>query len=125
MAKAKAKRRYFGRKRRGSARAPRSIPILPILGVAIPTLNAATIAQNTGGIGGAWGAQGTIGAKLYGFVVGMGLQTVGFNSQTGQFSGKYLSWFWGPVILGGLGHKAANWLGINRVFTRHKLPFTL
>jgi len=128
LAKAKGKKKGGGGRKgrkKGGRRSPRSIPILPVLGVGIPVLNAANIAQSSGGIAGPWGPSGSMGAKLYGFLVGMGLQTVGFNASNGQFTTKYLSWFWGPVIIGGLGHKFAGYLGINKVFARHKLPFSL
>ena len=98
--------RKYTRKRR--RRAPRTIPVLPIVGV----------------IG---GVVDPISRALAGDYTGAAHELI--QTSTGidilGGTGWHPDWmvkFWGPVIAGAIGHKIANMVGVNRVFSRLPSP---
>lgn len=47
----------------------------------------------------------------------------GYNVDTGDFKTVWLKRYWMPLIAGGLAHKAASKLGINRALSSAGVPF--
>lgn len=104
------------KKRRGSSKVSK-VPILPLVGVSIPFVHAAMQGNNSGG---------DIGSKLYGFAVDLGLSFGGFNVTNGLIQTNQLAIGYLPPILGAVGHKFFNVVGLNRMLARQKwIPFTL
>lgn len=99
------RRRRYTRKRR--RRNPRTIPILPLAGIA-----AGVIEPIRRGMAG----------DFEGALVELVQTTTGVSTVDGTWHPEWLGKFWYPVIAGAIGHKAAGLLGVNRVFARLPSP---
>ena len=103
----KTARRRYTRRRRG--RRKKTIPLLPILGVAAGT--------------NAFGAWGDIMAgNIHGFVEKNIAGFTGFSINTGDFDPMRLMHGLMPAIAGALAHKVLNMLGVNRSFANLPSP---
>ena len=100
-----ARRKYTRKRRR---RAPRTIPVLPIVGVVGGVVEPISRAM----------AGDYAGAAHELIQTSTGIDILGG-------SGWHPDWmlkFWGPVVAGIIGHKIAGWTGLNRVFSRLPAP---
>jgi len=100
-----ARRRNYSRKRR--RRGSRTIPILPIAGVAAGTIEPIRRAMS---------------GDFEGAIKELVQTTTGVSTEDGTFHPEWLGKFWYPVIAGIVGHKVAGWTGLNRVFSRLPSP---
>ena len=93
------------RKRR--RRASRTIPILPIAGLA------AGVAEPV---------KRMVSGDIEGGLVELVQRTTGVSTVDGTFHPEWLKSFWVPVIVSIIGHKVANMTGLNRIFSRLPSP---
>ena len=95
----------MGKKRK--RRRPKTIPILPIVGLvggAIEPIKRIVTGDFEGGL------------------KELAQITTGVSLDDGSWNPEWMKKFWVPVIVGIIGHKVANMLGINRVFSRLPSP---
>jgi len=106
-----------GGKKRGVSRTPKSIPVLPLLGVGV---GFAQPISNT--LGNSSPLNGNVFME---FIRQVGVSALAYDIGTNKFWFNNLFGFYAPIALGTVAHKALNWLGVNRVLTRFKIPITL
>ena len=99
------RRRRYTRKRR--RRGPRTIPILPLAGLG------AAVAEPV---------RRVVSGDVEGGLIELVQRSTGVCVADGSFNPEWLKSFWVPVIVGIIGHKVANMLGLNRVFSRLPSP---
>lgn len=97
----------MGKKRK--KRQTKTIPILPLAGIG------AAVAEPV---------RRAVAGDFEGAVIQLVQSSTGVDVVGGTgFHPEWLPTFWGPIIAGTIGHKIANMLGINRIFS--KLPSPL
>ena len=114
MSKSKSTKHH---RRRGATGLP---PLLPVLGVGVGVAASYEGARPSLPSSGLMSGQG-----LTIFADQLSQSYTGYSFVNSQFYAKNLARGWTPLILGMVGHKGANWLGINRILSRHKLGFSL
>lgn len=105
-----AKRRYF---KRSHAKGKMKIPLL----VAIPVIAQVLIAANEQKTRFATDPMLAVTETLY----SVGVRFTGYNARNGVFYPNYPINTWTGIILGYIGHKIMNKIGVNRMLS--KLPY--
>jgi hypothetical protein len=117
MAKAKRSRRtYRTVRRRGASRGPKNIPILPVAGVAIAVAQPILYGLNLGG------DAKTISTNI---ANGFSVNFLAYDFNAKQLTTVGLLNGYAPPIIGIVGHKVMNFLGVNKVLARAKMGFVL
>jgi len=98
------RRRRYTRKRR---RAKRTIPVLPIVGIVGGSIEPIKRAMD---------------GDFEGAIKELAQITTGVSLDDGSWNPEWMKKFWIPVIVGVIGHKIANMLGINRTFANLPAP---
>jgi len=88
-------------------RRSRTIPILPIIGLAGGVLEP---------------VKRVVSGDWEGGLTELAQRATGVDLTTGTFNPQWLGSFWLPIIVGAGMHKVANWLGINRMFANAPSP---
>lgn len=109
------RRRYFGKKRRGSSRL-KNIPLAPTIGVGVGLAAPALYAYNQGG---------TAKDLVINYGRGLSYNTTGFDPVTNSFGWNGLPRFYGPILIGAGMHKLMNWIGVNRLLAKSKMGFVI